>query len=150
MTGLTEFDFITGFYNGAMNALEIKLLEQDKKIALLEAELARLTELLKGQLGKRFGKSSERDTKKKEDVPEASKTISVSAHTRRSKSSGKLLDTAHLPRYEKIYDIEEQDKICGTCQGDLHFIKRHTTEQVEIIPTRYWVMAHTQLTPVMS
>ena len=152
MSGLTEFDFITGLYNGAMNALEKKLLaqdkkliEQDKKIALLEQELARLTELLKGQLGKRFGKSSERDAKKKEDLPEANKTISVSAHSRRSKSSGKLLDTAHLPRYEKIYDLEEQDKICGTCHASLHLIKRHTTEQVEVIPTRYWVMAHTQL-----
>lgn len=145
MTGLTEFDCITGLYSKAMNALEEMLLVQDRKLAQLEQEVARLTELLKGQLGHRFGKSSERNAEQKEGIPEAHKTISVLAHTRRKKSSGKLLDTAHLPRYEKIYDLEAPQKICATCQGNLHFIKRNTTEQVEIIPCRYWVIAHTQL-----
>lgn len=145
MGELTGFNFVSGLYSQAINALEIRLLEQDKKIALLEEELARVTELLRNQLGHRFGKKSEKNAKGKEDSLQANKTISVSAHTRRKKSSGKLMDTAHLPRYEKIYDLEEQEKTCATCQGNLHLIKRHTTEQVEIIPCRYWVIAHTQL-----
>jgi transposase len=148
MNRTIDLTFIQNLYGEVIVAFEQEIQSLSEKVISLEEENARLKELLQAQLDHRFGKSSERSdnqTGETTNGKQVSQTVTVAAHTRRKKTKGKLLSTEHLPRFQKTYDLEEHEKSCATCQGNLHLIKRSTTEQLEIIPCRYCVVEHIQL-----
>lgn len=134
--------------------------EQNQKIAALEEEIIRLKELLNLQLQQRFGKSSEVNKEVTGDTDDnnnphsnnninnqtISDLITVAGHTRKKNKGkkGRLLDTAHLPHFQKLYDLPDKDKQCDHCNNSLHLIKQKPTKQLEIIPLKYCVVEHIQ------
>ena len=49
---------------------------------------------------------------------------------------------ADLPRKRVEYDLSEDQKICGCCQGALHRIGEDISEQLHIPPATPWVWQH--------
>jgi len=137
-----ELDFLIKAYS--LQGATISHLEN--KISELEAENARLKELLQLNKQDRFGKKSEASNSTVDSAStDAEKNVTVSAHVRKTRKPGRLLGTEHLPHYQKIYDLAEHEKVCTTCQNALHFIGKESTEQLEIIPLRYCVVEHVQM-----
>lgn len=47
-----------------------------------------------------------------------------------------------LPREVVVHDIDEADKVCDCCQGELHKIGEDTSEKLEFIPAQVKVIEH--------
>lgn len=47
-----------------------------------------------------------------------------------------------LPREEIIHDLQEEEKICGCCDGPLHKMGEERSEQLEYIPAQLKVLEH--------
>ena len=155
MTCQSELELIANLYalhDKTVLTLDKRIVEQDEKInsqdeeiTSLKKELDRLKELLKLQKHRLFGQRSEKDKGEKCSQGSEQGEISVSAHQRKKKTKGRLLSTEHLPHFQKIYDLSEEEKTCEHCQCALHKIKEHATEQLELIPLRYCVVEHIQI-----
>ena len=65
--------------------------------------------------------------------------ISIASYTR--KKPGRKPLPAHLPREQRIYDLEANEKICA-CGHELKHIKDEKSEQLEIIPAKIYVIEH--------
>ncbi len=101
---------------------------------------------------RQFGKKSEKvspdqlslfdeaELPKKVDLIEnAEEEIKVAAHAR--KPSGRKPLPENLPREQRIYDLSDSEKICS-CGHELRHIKDETSEQLEIIPAKIYVIQH--------
>lgn len=129
---------------------------QSKLIAQLQIQLKVLLEQIALMRHEKFCSSSEKftdesseeedpapdDTESPDNEPETDEedeSVSVEAYIRR-KPGRKALPT-DLPRVEKIYDLEDSEKICA-CGGTLHCIGDIRSEQLEIIPSVMYILVH--------
>jgi transposase len=122
---------------------KLRALQQQSEVEIdcLKEEVARLKEQLQLAQLRQFGKRTETNNPPVE--PEA-RQISVCAHTRKGgkKSCGRLIDTSQMLRHVVHHDLAERDKICNGCHQSLHFLEKESTEQVEVLPLRLYVVEH--------
>lgn len=127
----------------------------DQQLTVVEKqslEIKHLNEMIRLYQQRQFGKKSEKvspdqlslfdeaELPKKMDVIEsAEEEIKVAAHTR--KPSGRKPLPENLPREQRVYDLSDAEKICA-CGHKLRFIKDETSEQLEIIPAKIYVVQH--------
>jgi transposase len=125
----------------------IEILHQKDKHILFLEELHRAYQL------RQFGNQSEKITpdqyslfdeaiqpKNTEKLLQAEEEIQVASYT---KKPGRKALPPELPRIQRIYDLEESEKICA-CGCALTHIKDEKSEQLEIIPARIYVIEHTR------
>lgn len=135
-----EFEKLESAYN--LKCLETNQLYE--RVASLEDEIVRLKELLKLQQERLFGKTSEasagsvKDKNNPNAPPTSGEVITVGAHTRQ-KRGPRTVDTSNLPRHTIIHDLPEDKRVCD-CGHALHVIGQESSEQLEIIPSRYCVI----------
>jgi transposase len=123
------------------------VIEQDKKIQILEEELR----LAKAH---RFGRSADREIEIKQarlfneaedgagqssEQPASEPPIPVASHNR--KKAGRRALPANLPREEIVHDIPEEKKVCA-CGAVMSRMGEEVSEQLEIIPARAKVIRH--------
>jgi transposase len=122
---------------------KLRALQQQSEVEIhgLKEEVARLKEQLQLAQCRRFGKQTETNH---QPVEAQDKQITVSSHTRRygKKSRGRTIDTSQMLRHVVHHDLAEGDKICNGCHQSLHFIEKESTEQVEVLPLRLYVVEH--------
>jgi transposase len=130
-----------------LNEQAIQIHQKDKQILFLE-ELHRAYQL------RQFGNQSEKMSsdqysifneavlpKNRDQLLQAEEEIQVAAYT--YKKVGRKALPANLPRVQRIYDLDESEKICA-CGCALTHIKDEKSEQLEIIPARIYVIEHTR------
>lgn len=131
--------------NHKVSRLEVELEEAHQKIQWFEEQL---------KLGRQrqFGKSSEKLSAQQEELifnvdetlptshPLELPTTETITYTR-SQSKGRKIDTALLPRYQVIHDLENHEKQCTGCGKELHKIREDISEQLEMIKLTY-VLEH--------
>ena len=71
--------------------------------------------------------------------PKIVEEIRIPAHNRKKRGRKRL--RADLPRVEVVHDIAESEKQCG-CGSELSRIGEDVSEQLEMIPARFWVVRH--------
>jgi len=76
-----------------------------------------------------------------EQKVEPVKTEKIS-YERKVKGHGRNEIPAHLPREQKIYDIDESQKICACCGEKLERIGEDKTEQLNYKPASLYVLEH--------
>lgn len=122
-------------------------------IAQQSQHIDSLTEMLRIYRQRQFGNKSEKLSaeqlgifneaelpKNAESIEEADNEIHIAAHSR-AKSVGRKPLPNHLPREQRIHDLPENEKIC-VCGNPLNHIKDETSEQLEIIPAKIYVIEH--------
>jgi len=132
----------------AYSVVAIELKEAKQKISVLEQENILLKEQLLYLQGKKFAASSEINLGEIVDLSgdAATKTISVIAHARKkaTKRRGRNIDTSDLPRYKMYHDLDDAHKICMNCNVVLEKIGQDTSEQLEVLPMRLYIVEHTR------
>lgn len=76
------------------------------------------------------------------DEPEDKKQTIT--YTRKKKSKGRQIDVSRFPKKQKIYDLNEDEKICG-CGQSLVQAGSDTSIQVDHIPETFQVIEHVSL-----
>lgn len=66
-------------------------------------------------------------------------TITVPSHKRKKRGRKPL--PSDLPRVEVVHDLSESEKQCG-CGSELARIGEEVSEQLEMVPARFWVTRH--------
>ncbi len=132
--------------------LRYKLVEAKKEINSLQAknqaleeENARLKEQLQLAQQRHFGKKKESGDSvagPEESAPPLEQVASYTRKKKTNKHGGRLLDTSSLPRFSIHHDLKDKDKHCCHCNGHLHVIGNDTTEQLEILPQRFYIAEH--------
>ena len=114
------------------------------RITSLEEENARLKEQLQLAQQRHFGKKRDIGEPPPENEPSQNNQQTVASYTRqkKNKSCGHLVDLSSLPRHCIHHDLSEADKICHGCNTPFHFIETEKTEQLEILPQRFYVAEH--------
>lgn len=129
----------------------------ERKILLLEAEIAKMAEERRLERAKRFGASSEAGDHQAnlfdeadvhgadsndvaDDVAEEVDTVEIAAHSKRRPKRRPL--PADLPRIDIHHDLPDADKVCGCCGDEMTCIGEQTSEQVEVIPMQVYVNVH--------
>jgi len=126
---------------------DLQINQKDKQILFLE-ELHRAYQL------RQFGNQSEKMSpdqysifneavlpKNCDQLLQSEEEIQVAAYT--YNKVGRKALPAELPRVQRIYDLEESEKLCA-CGCTLTHIKDEKSEQLEIIPARIYVIEHTR------
>ncbi|MCP5005804.1 MAG: IS66 family transposase [Planctomycetes bacterium] len=122
------------------------LLQKDEEIAALQAEISSLYEKFNIAQQKQFGKSSEVHPGHGEVFNEAEVEVADEAPAAEPKKKPKRRPLpVDLPRDEKIHDINESDKTCTCCGGELHEIDRMRSEKLVFIPAQIKVVEHVRL-----
>jgi transposase len=78
--------------------------------------------------------------KSEEKLLSQEEEITVASYVRNKKTGRKALP-AELPRIPRIYDLTDDEKICG-CGCSLTHIKDEKSEQLEYIPEKIYVIEH--------
>lgn len=141
---MTELHLLIQAYSlqgATVSFLQTKLAEVELENTSLKNEINRLKELLSSNQQQRFGKKSETTNTASEAPVGEEKDVTVKAHSRKKKAK-RLFGTDHLPHYQKFYDLD--NKLCTTCQHELHWVGEETTKQLEIIPVRRCIVEHVQ------
>lgn len=128
-----------------IDSLQVRQKESDLKISSLEQEVARLKEQLQLAQQRHFGKKKETGdiiAKQEESAPELEQVAGYTRKKTTKKHSGRVLDTSDLPRFSIHHDIKDEDKHCCSCHGPLHLIGKDKSEQLEILPQRFYVAEH--------
>lgn len=112
-----------------------------------------LTEIVRILRHRQFGNKSEKSSteqlgifneaelpKNVDVIEEAEQEIQIAAHIRK-KTPGRKPLPAYLPREQRIHDLPENEKTCA-CGHELTHIKDETSEQLEIIPAKVYVIEH--------
>jgi len=152
-----------------MKTASEQALEDNKQLRKMNAELQRTVEMLTQDIQtketkiqwlieqfrlaqhQRFGRSSESHPSQGDlfneaeiledeagnDKDQTTETITYS----RKKPKRKLLPN-DLPRETLIHDIEDADKVCDCCGGDLHCMGEDKSEKLEFIPAQVKVIEH--------
>ncbi len=118
-----------------------------KEIERLEEEVRLLRQLLfapkseKLPVGKSFQLSLfDMPENLPEEAGDTTDKIIVPEHIRsKKKGRKKLPDT--LPRFDRVHDISEEDKICG-CGCELSRIGEDVSEKLDIVPAKIQVIRH--------
>ena len=77
-----------------------------------------------------------------DEIQKADKAITIASNRRKTtKKPGRKPLPAELPRKEVIYDITDEERICH-CGCELSHIGDETSEQLEIIPAKVYVIKH--------
>ena len=131
--------------------VEIALLKE--RNLQLEKELEFYREQFKLSQAKRFGASSEKSPQQLDLLMNEAEVIddhtvateSVEApekiETQKSeKPRGRKPLPKDLPRETRIVDIDDADKVCACCNGQLHKFGEETSEQLEYIPAKMTVI----------
>lgn len=114
----------------------------------LREQLALLKKTLFGPKSERLAPADEKqgrlfDEAEANSAGEPEKATSgVKAHKRRKRGRKPLPDW--LPREEEIYDLAEEEKVCGDCGSPLASIGEKSTEELEIIPEQVFVRKTTR------
>ena len=131
----------------ALRVVEINQLHE--RVTSLEAENARLKELLRLQQERLFGKKSEISSSILNLATEpasSQKTSVVSSHTRQIPPRGnRQFNNNQLPKYTVIHDLSDDRKKCSCCGGAMHISGQDKSEQLEIIPVQYCLIEHIRL-----
>ena len=125
-----------------------RILELEKQNTKLASRNHYLEELFRLAQHKQFGKSSEGHSGQGELFNEVEEILAVVAepetetitYTRGKAKRAKL--PANLPRERVVHDIADADKICGTCDHELHQIGEDNSEKLEFIPAQVKVIEH--------
>ena len=129
---------------------------KEELVALLsekDQQIDALTELLRIHRYRQFGNKSEKISadqlsifneadlsKNVAAIVAAEEEIQVASYTRKQSPGRKPLPE-NLPREQRIYDLQDDEKIC-LCGHMLSHITDETSEQLEIIPAKVYVIAH--------
>jgi len=124
-----------------------------KIISQQSQQIDTLTEMLRIYRYRQFGNKSEKISSEQlgifneaelpkniDTIKEADEEIHVASYTRK-KTPGRKPLPADLPREQRIYDLNEDEKKCA-CGHELKHIKDETSEQLEIIPAKVFVIQH--------
>ncbi|CAN5142104.1 IS66-like element ISPsy5 family transposase [soil metagenome] len=138
----------------ANTAYQVK--SKEELLALLaekDSHINSLTELLRIYRYRQFGNKSEIMSSEQlgifdeaelpkniSTIVEADEEIHIAAHIRK-KTPGRKPLPDDLPREQRIHDLLEADKICA-CGEALTHIKNETSEQLDIIPAKIYVIQH--------
>lgn len=136
----------------ALAEKEIAVAAKDETLAHRDAEVARLSLIIKKLQRLQFGKRSEKLDPDQlalglEDLESAIAAAQAQAEgcsatpaapRQKPRSVKPRALPAHLPRIEVIVDIE--DKTCPCCGGSLHRIGEDTSERLDVIPAHYQVV----------
>jgi len=88
----------------------------------------------------RFGKSSESHPDQLEDEVAEDTTAETITYDRRKPKRKPL--PKDLPRETIIHDLEDADKVCDCCGGELHCMGEDSSEKLEFIPAQVKVIEH--------
>lgn len=144
---------MTSFYAEKTKEELLEIIAQQSQLVDRQSrEIDHLNEMVRLYQLRQFGKKSEKGSpdqlslfdeaelpKKIEAIEAAEEEIKVAAYTR--KPSGRKPLPENLPREQRVYDLEAHEKICA-CGHDLRHIKDETSEQLEIIPAKIYVVQH--------
>lgn len=129
-----------------IDSLHSKNTALEQQNTALEKEIARLKEQLALAKQRHFGKKKESgDIVQPEAVSDEPERVTVAAHTRKKqpkKHNGRVLDTSSLPRFTIHHDIKDENKHCSGCHGPLHLIGKDTSEQLALLPQRFYIAEH--------
>ncbi|WP_144440064.1 IS66 family transposase [Methylobacterium sp. AMS5] len=121
-------------------------------VAAREAEIDRLHQIIRELQRHRFGRRAESlpvdqlllgleeaEQIEAEDLAEtdAADASARAARTRRRRANRGTLP-AHLPRVERVIDLDE--RTCPCCRGDLHVIGEDVAECLDIVPAQFRVL----------
>ncbi|MDZ7925488.1 MAG: IS66 family transposase [Marinagarivorans sp.] len=119
----------------------------------LEQELAFYREQFKLAQAKRFGASSEKSPQQLDllmneaevidDHTVATESVEIPEKIETQKSEkprGRKPLPKELPRETRIVDIDDADKVCTCCSGELHKFGEETSEQLKYIPAKMTVI----------
>jgi transposase len=143
----------TAYTEKSKAELLVLLEEKDSRIVQQSQQIDALTEIVRILRHRQFGNKSEKIPAEQlgifneaelpsnaEAIEEAEKEIQIAAHAR-TKTVGRKPLPEHLPREQRIHDLPENEKICA-CGHALTPIKDETSEQLEIIPAKVYVIEH--------
>lgn len=143
----------TAYQEKTKEELLALIAEKDSFLSKQSQHINALTEMLRIYRQRQFGNKSEKLSaeqlgifneaelpKNVESITEADAEIHIAAH-KRVKSPGRKALPDYLPREQRIYDLPENEKNCA-CGHALTHIKDETSEQLEIIPAKVFVIQH--------
>lgn len=148
--------------NSSINSpgLITELQSQIKNLSYENIELKKQNEWLKQQFNlsnqRQFGKSSEIsstmnltlfDEEMSNDQSSNSEDLTNSetiTYTRKKKTVGRQFDVSKFPKEQKVYDLEESEKICA-CGNALEKAGEDKSIQVDHIPETFNVIEHVAL-----
>lgn len=146
--------------NNNMHELNITLFSQVEKLQQENLSLQKQVDWFKEQFKlasqRQFGKSSETSTslnltlfdeamsKKGLDDNEDTAEGKTITYTRKKKTKGRNLDVSKFPKEQKIYDLEESEKMCG-CGQLLQSAGSDSSIQIDHIPETFQVIEHVSL-----
>jgi len=122
-----------------------------KKVASLEH---RLDLLLRSRYGNKSEKINidellpgirelfEQQSKEEQQKPSEPVKTQTIVYERKAAGHGRNELPANLPRQQKIYDIDESQKICKCCNAKLERIGEEKTEQLNYQPASLYVIEH--------
>ena len=126
-------------------ALKALLLDQQKKINGLQAQVDTLFESLRLERYRKYGKKSEKDPGQQELFDEAEQidvdreTPASASTTKRSrKSQSRKPLPEELPRVKQLIELEPHERQCS-CGCELTEIGESISEQLDIIPAQVQV-----------
>ena len=136
----------------ALAEKEVALTVREETIAARDVELARLTAIIKRFQRRQFAKSSEKldpdqmafgldDLETAIALAEAQAesldpNIKVKGAERKRAKRRPL--PGHLPRIERVIDIDDKD--CPCCGGTLHVIGEDRSERLDVVPSQFRVL----------
>jgi transposase len=134
---------------------DVLLAEKDKLLSEVIEENKHLRHQLNQLLQDKFGVKSEKSKNLAEhafneaiepdnalEIEVAEKEITVAIHQRKKGGKcGRKPLPEHLPRIQRIYDLEESERIC-CCGCQLVKIGEELSEQLDIIPAKIQVIQH--------
>jgi len=138
-----------------VDALKALLSEKNAHIENLEVKILTLQEQLNLALARRYAASSEKitadqlrlfdeaETDSTDEIidTDVHDTITVSSHTRKSKTGRKTLPE-NLPRLDVIHELNEAARICDYDGNPLTEMGEVISEQLDIIPAKIQVLRH--------
>lgn len=132
---------------------ELILDEKEREIKRLKEQNQYLLEQFRLAQHQRFGKSSEADSgsgqgelfnEAEQCLEEAEAPETESITYTRTKAKRKPLPK-HLAREVIVHDIDDDEKQCDCCGGELHKMGEDKSEQLKFIPAQIKVIEHVRL-----
>lgn len=133
-----------------VTALQEMVVQLRAQVDNLEQENQKLNEQFRLAQNKQFGKSSEGHPGQGELFNEAEEIAAEAAlgaseteticNTRNKPKRAKI--SKDIPRERVVHDISDEDKVCDSCQHDLHQIGEDISEKLEFIPAQVKVIEH--------
>jgi transposase len=135
--------------------LSDKLLQQEQQIAELSAKLKWYEEQFRLNRQMKFGASSEKTDIEQLNLfneaeatanPKAEEpTLETVTYQRRKKQARNRAELLKdLPEEVIEYRLEEHEKVCPSCQGDLHEMSTQIRQEIKVIPAQVLVVKHVQ------